>query len=118
MKQYQVMKWKTTKETGEFAFTFADAIVIVLTCIPTLYYNSFEVLLDPSPYEESLAKSQHIFAFAFVRDANTNTLESSLVYNESRGSHSGKDYLDVMGLCREASKMVLETIRANTSNQL
>ncbi|UZJ57053.1 hypothetical protein CBS101457_006373 [Exobasidium rhododendri] len=80
--------------------------------------DEFEVLLDPSPYEESLSKSQHVFAFAFTRVVETDTYESSLVYNESRGAHSGRDYLDVMKLCREASKEILKSIRASASQQL
>lgn len=72
-----------------------------------------EILLDPSPYEESLSKSQHVFAFAFNRDVISGSVDSTLVYNESRGSCSSHDYLDVMKLCREAAKTILEAIRAN-----
>lgn len=69
------------------------------------------MLLDPSAYEESLAKSQHVFAFAFTRDTRTGALESSLIYNQSRGFHSSKNYLAVMNQCREASKKIVGTIR-------
>jgi hypothetical protein len=85
---------------------------------PTPFHHSFEVLLDPSPYEESLSKSQHTFAFAFTREVSTNKLESSLVYNDSRGAHTGKDYLDVLKLCREASIRILDTIRTSAAQQL
>lgn len=84
----------------------------------TTYTASFEVLLDPSSYEESLSKSQHIFAFAFTRDLTTGSVDGTLVYNDSRGSHTSKDYRDVLSLCREASKNIFETVRSRISQNL
>jgi ribonuclease PH len=83
-----------------------------------IFFARFEVLLDPSSYEESLSKSQHVFAFAFSRDLTTGSVDGTLVYNDSRGSHSREDYQDVMSLCREASKNILETVRASISQSL
>lgn len=82
--------------------------------------DQFEILLDPTPYEESLAKSSHIFAFAFEKLVNPNTDESysEMIYNDSQGTQSGLDYQNCLSLCREASQNIVNLMRDTMAQRL
>ncbi|PWN32152.1 uncharacterized protein FA14DRAFT_162387 [Meira miltonrushii] len=80
--------------------------------------DHFEILLDPTPYEESLAKSSHVFAFAFEKLANQSDFHSGLIYNDSQGTQSGADYLNCLSLCREASQNIVKLMRDTMARRL
>jgi exosome complex component RRP46 len=89
--------------------------------------NDFEVLLDPSPYEESVARSTHVFAFAFEllataddrqKDNFAPRLDAKLIYNESAGDQREDDYFDCLSLCREACKQIVVQMRQHVSATL
>lgn len=86
--------------------------------------DQFEILLDPTPYEESLAKSTHIFAFAFEKLSNSSTSTpqsdsySEMIYNDSQGLQSGSDYQNCLSLCREASQNIVNLMRDTMSQRL
>lgn len=81
--------------------------------------NEFEILLDPTPYEESLAKSCHVFAFAFERLAEPSIESySELIFNDSQGVQNGSDHLNCLSLCKEASRNIVNLMRDTMAQRL
>lgn len=97
----------------------------------TSLLHSFEILLDPTPYEESLARSSHVFAFAFELRAPegqdkdswsdkdvANRLQAEMIFNESQGVQTGDDYLGCLSLCRQASQDIVMQMRKTMAARL
>ncbi|WFC96645.1 exosome non-catalytic core subunit rrp46 [Malassezia brasiliensis] len=102
-------------------FTFAEIAVSInastLALIDAVRRLTFSVLVDPSPEEERVAHSCHVYAFAFSgynpmnpADAESE-LAAQLVYYASAGGTSAKQRAELFTVAEESSKQQLGYLR-------